>query len=88
MQEPMPDTAADDSLTRVDAVPLYAQLKQRLRAEIADGRYPEGGLLPTEALLGDIYGVSRITVRRAISELQDEGVLEKRHGKGDRKSVV
>lgn len=82
MPEHMPDTAADDSLARVDAVPLYAQLKQRLRAEIADGRYPEGGLLPTEAQLGDIYAVSRITVRRAISELQDEGVLEKRHGKG------
>jgi GntR family transcriptional regulator, frlABCD operon transcriptional regulator len=82
MQHPLSDPAADDSLTRIDAVPLYTQMKQRLRAEIADGRYAEGGLLPTEAQLGEIYGVSRITVRRAISELQDEGVLEKRHGKG------
>ena len=82
MQHSTPDQPLDDSLARVDAVPLYTQMKQRLRAEIADGRYAEGGLLPTEAQLGDIYGVSRITVRRAISELQDEGVLEKRHGKG------
>lgn len=87
MQEPTPDVVADDALMRIDAVPLYAQLKQRLRAEIGDGRYPEGGPLPTEAQLCDLYGVSRITVRRAISELQDEGVLEKRHGKGTFVSV-
>jgi GntR family transcriptional regulator, frlABCD operon transcriptional regulator len=82
MQDTTPDSATDDGLARIDAVPLYAQLKQRLRAEIADGRYPEGSPLPTEAQLCDLYAVSRITVRRAVSELQDEGVLEKRHGKG------
>ncbi|MDZ7908605.1 MAG: UTRA domain-containing protein [Gemmobacter sp.] len=76
-----------ENLSRVDAVPLYSQLKQRLLAEIGDGTYVEGGLLPTETQLCEIYGVSRITVRRAISELQDEGVLEKRAGKGTFVSV-
>lgn len=78
---------SDDSLSRIDAVPLYRQIKQRLLAEIGEGTYVEGGLLPTESQLCDIYGVSRITVRRAISELQDEGVLEKRPGKGTFVSV-
>jgi GntR family transcriptional regulator, frlABCD operon transcriptional regulator len=88
MQNP-PALPADtgDSLLRADSVPLYTQLKQRLLSEIRDGRYAEGGLLPTEAQLCDLYGVSRITVRRAVSELQDEGVLEKRHGKGTFVSV-
>ncbi len=78
---------ADGNLSRIDSVPLYSQIKQRLLAEIGEGKYAEGGLLPTEVQLCDIYGVSRITVRRAISELQDEGVLEKRPGKGTFVSV-
>lgn len=81
----LPD--ATDNLSRVDSVPLYSQLKQRLLGEIGEGRYAEGGLLPTETQLCEIYAVSRITVRRAISELQDEGVLEKRAGKGTFVSV-
>lgn len=78
---------ATNSLSRVDSVPLYSQIKQRLLAEIGEGKYAEGGLLPTETQLCEIYAVSRITVRRAISELQDEGVLEKRAGKGTFVSV-
>ncbi|MGU3575523.1 UTRA domain-containing protein [Brucellaceae bacterium C25G] len=78
---------ASGNLSRVDAIPLYSQLKQRLLAEIAEGKYAEGGILPTETQLCEIYAVSRITVRRAISELQDEKILEKRAGKGTFVSV-
>lgn len=84
---PVGASEAPESLSRIDAVPLYLQLKQRLLAAIGDGTFVEGGLLPTETQLCEIHGVSRITVRRAISELQDEGVLEKRPGKGTFVSV-
>lgn len=76
------EPAGSECLARIDAIPLYQQLKRRLHAEIRDGRYAPGTALPTESQLCDLYGVSRITVRRAISELQEEGHLEKRHGKG------
>lgn len=71
-----------DSLARQDASPLYLQLKNSLTEAIRSGRYAPGEPVPTETQLCEQYAVSRITVRRAISELQDEGFLEKRHGKG------
>ena len=71
-----------DNLARQDASPLYMQLKNSLTEAIQSGRYAPGDPVPTETQLCAQYGVSRITVRRAISELQDEGLLEKRHGKG------
>jgi DNA-binding GntR family transcriptional regulator len=64
------------------STPLYQQVKAKLLAEIRSGRYGPGDPIPTEPKLCEIYDVSRITVRRAISELQDERFLEKRHGKG------
>ncbi|SCM77664.1 putative Uncharacterized HTH-type transcriptional regulator YurK [uncultured Pleomorphomonas sp.] len=71
-----------DSLARQDASPLYLQLKNNLTEAIRSGRYAPGEPVPTETQLCEQYAVSRITVRRAISELQEEGLLEKRHGKG------
>jgi len=70
------------TLSRQDAAPLYLQLKNSLIEAIRSGQYAPGAPVPTEPQLCKQYAVSRITVRRAISELQDEGVLEKRHGKG------
>ena len=64
------------------STPLYERVKAKLLDEIHSGRYGPGGPVPTESRLCEIYNVSRITVRRAISELQDERFLEKRHGKG------
>lgn len=70
------------NLTRQDAEPLYLQLKNSLTEAIRSGRYAPGEPVPTEPQLCEQYNVSRITVRRAIAELQAEGLLEKRHGKG------
>ena len=64
------------------STPLYQQVKAKLLEEIRSGRFGPGDPVPTETRLCEIYDVSRITVRRAISELQDERFLEKRHGKG------
>lgn len=67
-----PDTAA----------PLFAQIKARLRQDILDKRLLPGQKLPSEAAMQASFGVSRITVRRAVAELQAEGLVETVNGKG------
>jgi GntR family transcriptional regulator len=62
--------------------PLYHQLKQALRDEIERGTYKPGDRLPSEPELIRQYGISRITVRQALDELESEGLIVRRHGKG------
>ena len=62
--------------------PLYAQVKQRLMARITGGTLSEGDFLPTEPELCEEMGVSRITLRRAVKELCDEGYLLRQQGRG------
>ena len=61
---------------------LYQQLQNLIRDDIMRGKYPEGGQMPSESELGQMYKVSRITVRRALKELAKEGMIEMRQGKG------
>jgi GntR family transcriptional regulator len=53
-----------------------------LHDEIARGALAPGDVLPTEQTLCDQFGVSRITVRRALADLADAGLIERRHGVG------
>lgn len=53
-----------------------------LQGEIAAGRFPQGTLLPGENRLAQRFGVSRITVRRALEALSKDGWIEKRTGAG------
>ena len=62
--------------------PLYHQLMQRLAEDIERGTYPVGSKIPPEHQLEELYNVSRVTVRRALSELTAEGLLERKQGKG------
>ena len=61
---------------------LYETIADKLRARISSGNLKAGDQIPVEGALCDEFGVSRITVRRAVSELVKEGILEKRQGKG------
>jgi GntR family transcriptional regulator len=63
-------------------LPLYSQLREGLLALLKDGQFEEGDSFPTERELVQKYGVSRITVRRALDELVREGYLIARQGKG------
>ena len=63
-------------------VPLYTQVKQSLRERIVDGTYAPHARLPAESEISSIFGVSRITVRQALGDLQNEGVIFKIPGKG------
>ncbi len=75
-------TASRDVLRRDSQIPLYRQLRDWIVAEIEQGAWAPGSLLPSERALGVELGVSRITVRQALRELVQEGVLESAPGKG------
>lgn len=64
------------------ANPLYQQLMDDIKLDISNQKYRHGDKIPSETELAEIYNVSRITVRRAVSELCDEGYLAKHQGKG------
>src|SRR5271169_7105834 len=63
-------------------VPLHRQLFLVLHDEIARGALAPGDALPTEQTLCDQFGVSRITVRRALADLAEQGYIERRQGVG------
>lgn len=71
-----------DRLNPESAVPLYRQLVTALRESVMAGEFPKNSKIPTEMELSGKYGISRITVRSAIDELVDEGILIRRQGKG------
>lgn len=62
--------------------PAYQRLRDRLRDEIAAGRYPDGVRLPTETELVAHHRLSRQTVRRAFQDLVAEGVVYRVPGRG------
>ncbi|MDQ3540240.1 MAG: GntR family transcriptional regulator [Chloroflexota bacterium] len=69
------------TIQHLTSVLLYAQVASALRQEIGDTLKP-GDSLPPEPELGKRFGVSRITVRRALDELVAEGLVIRRQGRG------
>ncbi|MEO9228779.1 MAG: GntR family transcriptional regulator [Devosia sp.] len=61
--------------------PLYRQLAEILREPIAKGTFPVGGELPKEASIAERFGVSLITVRQALRDLEADGLIKKRSAK-------
>lgn len=61
---------------------LWSSIAAALRDEIATGLRPPGQRLPTEAALSARFGVNRHTVRRALAQLADEGLVRSRRGAG------
>jgi GntR family transcriptional regulator, histidine utilization repressor len=65
-----------------DSTPIFQRIKDYLLGEIASGRWKEGDLVPSEQALVRQFGVSRMTVNRAVRELTAEQVLTRRQGSG------
>jgi GntR family transcriptional regulator len=63
-------------------IPLYYQLKQQIKQMILDGTYEEGDLIPSERELNGLYDLSSTTIRRALNDLVQENLLERKAGKG------
>ncbi|MGB3730441.1 GntR family transcriptional regulator [Microbacterium sp.] len=69
-------------LDRSGPVPLYYQVSNRLESAIRTGAIPAGARLENEIAIGKRLGISRPTVRRAIQEVVDKGLLVRRRGIG------
>jgi GntR family transcriptional regulator len=67
---------------RNDPEPLYRQVYAHILEDLVSGVYKEGDLLPSEPQLQSIYSTSRITVRQAVSLLQEQGYVKKASGIG------
>jgi GntR family transcriptional regulator len=83
--EPIPVKRLQDAFQKVDASlpqPLYRQIQTALRDAIADRTLKPDDALPPERELAVAFGVSRITVRKAIEEMVKEGTLDTHHGSG------
>ena len=69
-------------IDRSSPTPLYFQLAQAIEGAITGGDLPAGSRLENEVLLAQRYGLSRPTVRRAVQELVDKGLVVRKRGVG------
>jgi GntR family transcriptional regulator len=70
------------SIDRASPLPFYFQLSQLLEQEIGSGRRTPGERLPSEPELCARFGVSRTTVRQALTRLEQRGLITRRKGEG------
>lgn len=63
-------------------IPLYSKIYRTLKEEIESGVYRVGDFLPSEDELEKRFGASRTTIRNALSELERDGLILRRRGKG------
>jgi len=75
-------TPPPQKMFRAKGTALHHQLFLALRTKIFDGVYPAGSMLPTEDELCSQFGVSRITVRRALSDLEAAALVDRKQGRG------
>ena len=66
----------------MSTAPLYIQIADYLRRQLVDGRFRAGQRLPTESQMGKDLSVAVGTLRKALSLLEQEGLLERRQGSG------
>jgi len=78
-----PSKAPATPLPASDGSPLYLQLARQLEQGIRNGSYRVDQALPSERMLVESLGVSRITARRAIDVLVEQGLVLRRHGSGN-----
>jgi GntR family transcriptional regulator len=69
-------------ISQADARPMYLQITEQIRMRVAAGDWPPGRELPSIRALAADLKVSVITVKRAYLDLEAEGVIVTRHGKG------
>ena len=70
------------NISQTDVRPMYLQIMEQIRARIAAGDWAAGKELPSIRALAAGLNVSVITVKRAYLDLETEGVIVTRHGKG------
>lgn len=63
-------------------IPMYHRLASAIKKLIVNGYFREGDYIPTEAQLAEMFEISRTTVRQAVLKLCNDGLLERKRGKG------
>ena len=63
-------------------IPIYLQIEQLLTEKITNGELAPGDVLPSEPEMTELYGVSRMTIRKAVDYLVRQGVVERQRGRG------
>lgn len=69
-------------ISQTDARPMYLQVVEQVRQRVAAGDWPAGKELPSIRVMAADLRVSVITIKRAYLDLESEGVIVTRHGKG------
>lgn len=78
------DILATFAIDRGSPIPLWFQVAQHLEQSIAAGALPQGALLDNEIVMAERLGISRPTMRRAMEQLVDQGLIVRRRGIGTR----
>ncbi|MEP9353920.1 phosphonate metabolism transcriptional regulator PhnF [Xanthobacter sp. KR7-65] len=76
------DEGAEATVARGSGVTLWRQIAEKLEADILAGALRAGARLPVEAELAERFGVNRHTLRRALSHLAEQGLIEATAGRG------
>ncbi|MFZ4451392.1 GntR family transcriptional regulator [Salibacterium aidingense] len=63
-------------------LPIYYQIQEMIRKKIDTAEWEPGDMLPSERIFAEDFDVSRMTVRQAVTELANEGLLHREKGKG------
>lgn len=69
-------------IDKASKLPIHHQLYKILKSSLDSGEFPEGSIIPSEAELQQKYDISRITVRRAIADLEHDGYVKRQRGIG------
>ena len=72
----------NELLSQTPGQSRYGKLALALRGRILQGEWAPGEVIPAESTLAQSYGVALGTIRQALSLLVEDGVLQRRHGKG------
>jgi GntR family transcriptional regulator, histidine utilization repressor len=78
----MQDAFICAKMVLMTALAPYERIKQSLKLDLANGVWPTGASMPSENVLSAQFGVSRMTVNRALRELQAEGLVDRVQGVG------
>lgn len=70
------------SMTKIVSQKLYEQVFESIKDMIRVGSFKQGDFLPSENELAEMMGVSRVTVRQALKQLSEAGIIQTRKGKG------
>jgi len=78
----MNNMVADKSSLNISGIPQYVRIRELLRRSLQAGEFQVGDQIPSETELAQTYVVSRMTARRAVNDLAEEGLLVRQSGLG------